>query len=133
MKAKRTMSAGGVIVNEFNEIVVVSQKGVSWSLPKGHLEKGETELEGAIREIYEESGIKSPEFVKPLGSYERYGMSNRLEFKKITFFLFKTKKIKLSPVDPENPEARWVPKNEVAKLLTNSKDKKFFLKIYKEI
>ena len=54
----KTMIAGGVVINEYDEIIVISQKGKikTWSLPKGHIEEGETELEAAKREIYEESG-----------------------------------------------------------------------------
>ncbi|MFA5432362.1 MAG: NUDIX domain-containing protein [Candidatus Paceibacterota bacterium] len=133
MKVKKTRSAGGVVINEYDEVIVVSQKGKSWSLPKGHLDNNENELEAAIREIYEESGVKELNFLKLLGSYERYGMSNRLEFKKITFFLFKTSKQDLNPVDIDNPEAIWVHKDKVSKILTNPKDRKFFLSILEEI
>jgi ADP-ribose pyrophosphatase YjhB (NUDIX family) len=133
MEVKKTKTAGGVIINENNEIVIVNQKGTSWSLPKGHLDGNETELEAAKREIYEESGLKSLDLIKRLGSYERYGMSNQLELKTITFFLFKTLKQDLHPIDPENPEAIWVHKDKVSEILTHPKDKEFFLKILKEI
>lgn len=133
MKVKKSRTSGGVIVNEYDEVIVVSQKGKSWSLPKGHLEPNETELEAAIREIYEESGVKELEFVKLLGSYERYGMSNELEFKTMTFFLFKALKQELHPIDKDNPEAIWLHKDKVSEKLTHPKDKKFFLKILKEI
>jgi len=48
------------------------------------------------------------------------------EFKAITMFLFRTSEKSLRPVDPENPEARWVEKAKVAELLTHKKDKEFF-------
>jgi len=48
-------------------------------------------------------------------------------------FLFKTQQSYLKPVDPENPEAKWLKKEEVANLLTHPKDKEFFLSIMKEI
>ena len=54
---KETQSAGGVIENTEGKIVVVSQRGTSWSLPKGHIEDGEDILAAAKREIYEETGI----------------------------------------------------------------------------
>jgi hypothetical protein len=34
------------------------QKGWKLDIPKGHLQKGETPLQGAIREVYEETNIK---------------------------------------------------------------------------
>ncbi len=128
---KNTQSAGGVVVNPQGKILVVSQHGTSWSLPKGHLDPGELPLEAAVREIEEESGIKDVTFVKDLGSYERYkigefGGEDQSEKKTITMFLFTTKEITLKPIDRENPEARWVDKGEVEKLLTHPKDQEFF-------
>ena len=133
MEVIKTESAGGVVLNNDGLILVVNQKKRSWSLPKGHLEKGEGALEAAKREIHEESGIKELTLIKELGSYERYRIFNESELKTITLFLFKTSEIELNPIDPENPEARWVEKEKVAELLTHPKDKEFFLKIINQI
>ena len=134
-KVVNTFSAGGVVLNELGEVLVVSQHGNSWSLPKGHIEKGEDELEAARREIYEESGIKEVLPVKKLGTYQRFRISadgkgdDTSNFKTITIYLFKTFAKELKPVDPENPEARWVPRQEVVTLLSHPKDKEFFASI----
>jgi len=48
-------------------------------------------------------------------------------------FLFETIEEKLKPIDPTNPEARWVEKDKVADLLTHKKDKEFFLSVLGEI
>jgi len=135
---KHTKSAGGVVINKDGQILVVSQYGSSWSLPKGHLEKNESESEAAKREIYEESGIKNLKFIKKLGNYERYrlakdGTEDKSELKSITIFLFQTLEIVLKPIDPQNPAARWVNKEEVAKLLSHPKDKEFCLLIKENI
>ncbi len=42
---------------------------VVWSLPKGHVEEGETYEQAAVREVFEETGIEA-EMVAPLGSVE---------------------------------------------------------------
>jgi ADP-ribose pyrophosphatase YjhB (NUDIX family) len=133
MEVKKSIIAGGVIINDNDEVIVVNQKGVSWSLPKGHAEANETEIETAVREIYEESGVKDLELVRKLGSYERYGMRDGLELKTMNFFLFKASKQDLHPIDKDNPEAIWVHKDKVSEMLTHPKDKEFFLKILKEI
>jgi hypothetical protein len=39
----------------------------------------------------------------------------------------------LAPTDPENPEARWVERDEVTRFLTHPKDKEFFQKISFEL
>ena len=68
---KITRSAGGLVLNAKGEVLVVNQNGDSWSLPKGHLDAGENELQAARREICEESGIGELELIKKLGTYER--------------------------------------------------------------
>jgi ADP-ribose pyrophosphatase YjhB (NUDIX family) len=127
----KTHSAGGVVTNSEGKVLVVSQQGTSWSLPKGHIDPGEDALGAARREIYEESGIRDLEFVRELGSYERHkigvnGGDDRSELKVITMFLFRTGETLLKPVDADNPEAKWVEKSKVARLLTHEKDKEFF-------
>jgi ADP-ribose pyrophosphatase YjhB (NUDIX family) len=131
---KKTHSAGGVVTNDEGEVLVVSQRGRSWSLPKGHIDRGEDALAAAKREIYEESGIRDLELIRELGTYERNkigldGGEDRSERKAITMFLFRTKEKTLKPVDPDNPEARWVEKSKVALLLTHEKDKEFFRRV----
>jgi ADP-ribose pyrophosphatase YjhB (NUDIX family) len=128
---RKTRSASGVVTNADGHVLVVSQRGTSWSLPKGHIDTGEDALMAARREIYEESGIRDLELVREMGSYERHkigvnGGDDRSELKIITMFLFRTKAMDLQPVDRDNPEARWVEKSKVAQLLTHRKDKKFF-------
>lgn len=137
-KPKETKSAGGVVVNPKGEVLVVSQHGTSWSLPKGHIEIDEDAVTAAKRETYEESGIKDLELIRELGTYERFkiaknGGDDVSELKTITFFLFKTKEMELMPIDPENPSAQWVAKNKVSALLTHQKDKDFFSQIADKI
>jgi ADP-ribose pyrophosphatase YjhB (NUDIX family) len=134
MKTEKSTISGGVVINEYDEVIVVNQGRNSWSLPKGHIENNETELEAAIREIHEESGVKNLELIKTLGSYERCSLDDESgKLKRRTFFLFKSPRQDLHPIDSENPEALWVHKDKVSEMLTHPKDKEFFLKILKEI
>ena len=55
----------GVIIfnNQLNKVVIVKSRGYNvrgtkWGLPKGHLENNELPNECAMRELYEETGIK---------------------------------------------------------------------------
>ena len=123
------ISAGGVVINDDKVLVVFQAKTQTWALPKGHVDKGESPIETAIREIYEESGIKDLTYVKELGSYFRGTKKNPDIRKKITYFHFTTKETKLSPQDPDNPEAKWVSIDGVVDLLSYEADKEFFKKI----
>lgn len=134
----KTISAGGVVTNPHNEVLVVNQRGTSWSLPKGHVEAGEDYLQTAKREIKEESGLTKLHYMSSLGQYTRYkiskdGKTDSSERKTIIIFYFTTPQTTLKPLDPHNPEARWVKKEEVFKLLTHPKDKAFFNRIKNQI
>lgn len=134
---KRTESAGGVVINSLGQVLVVSQYGTSWSLPKGHIEEGEEPLEAARREIHEEAGITELELVEELGSYARYKLSatggeDPSELKTIHLFVFRTGQDDLSPIDPANPEALWLDRAEVESLLTHPKDREFYRRNFLE-
>jgi len=129
---KQTQSAGGVILNPKGQILVVNQRGLTWSLPKGHVDPGEDILTAAKREIYEESGVKDLTLIKKLGTIERESMSTdgtEKEQKTIHIFLFHTNQMELQPQDPHNPEAKWVEKEDAANILSNPKDKEFYQSI----
>jgi ADP-ribose pyrophosphatase YjhB (NUDIX family) len=128
---QKTYSAGGVVLNRDGQVLVVSQHGNSWSLPKGHINPGEDARAAAIREIKEESGLTDLKYIEDLGSYERHrigidGEEEKSELKTIEMFLYTTEQTDLLPEDPDNPEARWVDVDKVADLLTHKKDKEFF-------
>jgi ADP-ribose pyrophosphatase YjhB (NUDIX family) len=128
---KKTYSAGGIVLNEQGQVLVVNQNGNSWSLPKGHIDPGEDARMAAERETKEESGISQLSYVEDLGNYQRYrigidGKEDKSELKTITMFLYKTSQMELRPEDPDNPEARWVDKDDVEELLTHPKDKEFY-------
>ena len=129
---EETYTAGGVVMQKkTGHILVVEQLNHIWSLPKGHIDPGENELQAAVREIKEESGITQLEFIHKIGIYSRYkiaidGSDDTSELKNMVFFLFETNQEKLVPEDPNNPSAKWVAPKEVSKLLTHKKDKAFF-------
>jgi 8-oxo-dGTP pyrophosphatase MutT (NUDIX family) len=138
MAQNKTESAGGVVISKKGKVLLVNQRGRSWSLPKGHIEEGEDPMTAAIREIEEEAGIIRLNFIKSLGSYVRYkigldGRDDASELKHIHMFLFTTDELKLAPQDVNHPEARWIYPDDVESLLTHPKDKAFFKSIRSQI
>ena len=130
---KKVECAGGIIFNQKNEVAIVNQNHDSWSLPKGHIDEGETPIDAAIREIYEETGIINPTLIKKVGVYERYrigldGNDDLSELKRIHIFLFKSTQKILKPIDKNNPEAKWIDTKEVENYLTHREDINFFKK-----
>lgn len=130
-KTINTICAGGIVINDNNEVAVVNQNHDSYSLPKGHVDNNESYLEAAKREIYEETGIEDLIFIKEIGKYSRYrisldGKDDLSELKTIYIYLFKSNQIKLTPKDPNNPFAIWVKPKKVNEYLTHPEDRKFF-------
>ncbi|PJM75972.1 phosphohydrolase [Bifidobacterium simiarum] len=57
----REYSAGGLIFDDQDRVAIIARHSRSghleWCLPKGHIEKGETPEQTAVREVHEETGI----------------------------------------------------------------------------
>lgn len=56
---KYEKSCGVVVFNDKGEVLMVHHIQGHWGIPKGHIEENETEIETAIREVFEETNIKT--------------------------------------------------------------------------
>jgi 8-oxo-dGTP pyrophosphatase MutT (NUDIX family) len=72
-QARKWSSAGGIVSNASGEIAIVLQRGrkktLRWTLPKGRIDAGESPETAALREVYEETGLRA-RIVRPLGVHE---------------------------------------------------------------
>jgi 8-oxo-dGTP pyrophosphatase MutT (NUDIX family) len=121
---RKIESAGGVIINEFNEVVIVFTDTHSWQFPKGTVENNEKYLDTALREIEEETGLKNLEYVKPLPIYSRISTHEKDTRREIHYFLFKIQKQDLVP-SAEVTQSKWVAIQKVDEELTYPEDKTF--------
>lgn len=80
-----------------------------WSLPKGHVEKGETRQQTALREVAEETGVRA-EVLQRLGSIDYWFIAEgRRIHKTVHHFLLEWCSGELSDEDAEVTEVAWVP------------------------
>ena len=121
-RRRKDFSAGGVVVRNGDVAVIVpKRRGATGEkvlgLPKGHLDGDETEVDAAIREVREETGVDA-ELVERLGevsySYERRG---RPIDKRVAFYLLRYRSGELAH-DHEIEDVRWMPLEEAARSLT---------------
>jgi len=52
-----THNTAGILIKYQNEYMLCQRESGKWSIPKGHLKEGEEALEGALRELKEETQI----------------------------------------------------------------------------
>ncbi len=85
-----------------------------WSLPKGHVEPGETREQAAIREVAEETGITGHILV-PLGAIDFWFVADgRRIHKTVHHFLMERTGGELSADDAEVVEVQWVPLADIS-------------------
>jgi 8-oxo-dGTP pyrophosphatase MutT (NUDIX family) len=113
-------SAGGLVVRESAGRVVGALIGrrdrrgrLLWSLPKGHIEEGESTEEAAVREVAEETGIAG-RIVGRLGTIDFWFMAEgRRVHKTVHHFLLRAEGGELSDSDIEVAAVAWVPLAEL--------------------
>ncbi|MEI7778472.1 MAG: NUDIX hydrolase [Actinomycetes bacterium] len=129
-------SAGGLVVlgsGEQAQAALIARHNRSgkllWSLPKGHIEGGETPDEAAIREVREETGIHS--LVRaPLGVIDFWFLAgNRRIHKTVHHFLLQATGGELSDADPEVVEVAWVPLADLATVLAYPDERKLLARL----
>jgi 8-oxo-dGTP pyrophosphatase MutT (NUDIX family) len=109
-------------------LVVLHENGRHWGFPKGHADSGETEMETAVREINEETGLHVT-FREDF--YERvYFLTPKERRKEVVFFLSRVGRQHVQ-VDPsEIREFRWLSYWESRERLTYETSKLVLDKAY---
>jgi 8-oxo-dGTP pyrophosphatase MutT (NUDIX family) len=95
-----------------------------WSLPKGHIEPGETAEQTAVREIAEETGADG-EVVAKLGSLSYWFVSDdRRIHKTVHHYLIRYIGGDLTTTDYEVDESAWVPFHELHSRLVHADERR---------
>jgi len=136
----RQFSAGGVVVRRMRGrwwAAIVRPRRERhrpqvWALPKGLIDEGERGLETAIREVHEETGLRAAGERK-LGDVRYvYTWEGERVFKVVSFFLLRAVGGRIGDLPPgmeiEVAEARWVPLDDAASVLTYTGEREMALK-----
>ena len=122
-------SAGGLVVDHAAGVAAVigrlDRRGrLLWSLPKGHIEVGETAEQAAVREVEEETGIIGC-VVAPLGTIDFWFVAeDRRVHKTVHHFLLRATGGELSDEDIEVSEVAWVPLGELESRLAYADERR---------
>lgn len=92
----REPTAGGIVFRRTKkgdiEILLIQDAKDRWTIPKGHIEEGETATQTARREIGEEAGLKDVEMLGWLGKIHfRYRRIDKLVLMTTQIYLVRAK------------------------------------------
>jgi ADP-ribose pyrophosphatase YjhB (NUDIX family) len=100
-----------------------------WSLPKGHVEPGETAEDAAVREVAEETGITG-RVVAALGTIDFWFVAEgRRIHKTVHHYLLLATDGELSAEDIEVEEVAWVPLAELDERLAYADERRLVAKV----
>lgn len=108
-------AAGGLIHDGNGEYLVIDRRGVP-DLPKGKAEPGESDVETAIREVEEETGLRGMNIIDHIGdTFHTYPLDGELVLKRTAWFSMSVPgQPKLIPqVEEQITAARWVPRAQM--------------------
>jgi 8-oxo-dGTP pyrophosphatase MutT (NUDIX family) len=125
LRSALATSAGGIVVSADRDrpsLVVGmrrrSRDAVTWTLPKGTPDPGESVEETALREVAEETGLEV-RIVEPLPSIEYAFVQDGTRIHKtVHYFLMEPTGGDLARHDHEFERVRWVPFDEAAGILS---------------
>ena len=103
-----------------------------WALPKGLIDEGERGLETAVREVFEETGLRA-RVDRKLGDVRYvYTWNGERIFKVVSFFLLRTTGGRIGALpagmEVEVAEARWVPLDDAPAVLSYGGEREMALR-----
>ena len=130
-------SAGGLVIDSRDAaqaraalIGRTDRRGrLLWSLPKGHVEPGETTKDAAVREVAEETGIIG-QVVAELGTINFWFVADgRRIHKTVHHYLLLATDGELSDEDVEVDQVAWVPLGELAGTLAYADERRLIARV----
>jgi len=123
-------------------VLVFSKRNQKWGFPKGHIENGETEIDAAKREIFEETGVKDVKFTEGFhieDVYEIEGVLPKTKGEKVLkhsiYFLAETENFNFAPTasDDEISEIKFLSFEDALAKLPFENQKEILKKARKKI
>ena len=128
-------SSGAILYNIENETIIfllLHYFQGHWDFPKGNKEKGESDIDTALREVTEETGINDVTFLEGFKKeiFYKYKRNNHLISKKVVYFLAKSNSIDVV-LSSEHLDFVWEPYEEALRKITYKNSKEILSEGYK--
>lgn len=124
-------SAGGIIYRRSAErvevVLIATDRGGRWGLPKGHVNRGETAEAAALREVAEETGLDGA-IERHLATIEYWFRAGTARVHKyVDLFLLRYVAGEVRPQETEVDDARWFPLEEALTLVSFERERDVLL------
>jgi 8-oxo-dGTP pyrophosphatase MutT (NUDIX family) len=119
------LAAGGLVLRDGAIALVHRPKYDDWSLPKGKLDDGEDFEQAALREVWEETGLRCT-LGRELG--DATYKDNKDRDKLVRYFEMHPEEGEFTPND-EVDALRWVPLADAGEVLTYEFDRELLAKL----
>ena len=132
MELRKEKCCGCIIIENNKVLLVYEKNGNFWGFPKGHMEKGENEIETALREVKEEVGLD----VEIIDKERRYILNYiiRDEIDKTTvLYLAIPKNKEIVMQESEIEKVKWCDFEEALETLTFDNSKEVFKKVINDL
>jgi putative (di)nucleoside polyphosphate hydrolase len=140
-------SIGIMVINKDKNIFVgkrIDNNSNAWQMPQGGLDAGEDEDTAMFRELKEETGISDIEIISKSKKYLYYNLPYRLQKKfwggkylgqkqkwYLVRYLGDDSAININTESAEFSEWKWIPKEELVKVIVSFK-RKLYVDVIKE-
>jgi ADP-ribose pyrophosphatase YjhB (NUDIX family) len=129
-------SAGGVVLDLSADPPAVAliarhdrRSRLLWSLPKGHVEEGETPEMAALREVHEETGLEG-RIIAPLGVIDFwFVVEDKRIHKTVHHYVIEAVGGELSDDDIEVEAVEWIPYDQVVRRLAYGDERRLVEKV----
>lgn len=121
----------GCIIIEDKKVLLIKQTNGIWGFPKGHVEKNETELETAAREVKEETNLDVE-----IDANKRYTMeyvTDKGKLKQVVLFVAKCTGGEIKAQECEVNEIKWLDFDKAVETITYENTRELFKEILKDI
>ncbi len=107
---------------ESAEFLLLRNRRGFWGFPQGHREKGESEIQTLIREVFEETGIRALDIHSYIGkiNYSYFRGDGMKSEKEVTFY-FATTPTRGIKISEEHADFRWVTLSDALNMLDHAK------------
>jgi ADP-ribose pyrophosphatase YjhB (NUDIX family) len=136
MKIINQVSAGGIVYkknSDYQWLICQHSQHKGWVFPKGLVgdkDAGESMETAALREVEEEGGVKAKIIdKKPIKTFYQYQWQGNLIKKTVYYFIMEYISGDPKNHDWEMSEAKFLPQDDILKILTYRSDKEAFEKV----